>query len=129
MRVEIYFPVLPLTLNELIKICSEDSREYHALKKRYTRNCAIWAASAPQFKGKVWLHFHWHLRTALRDPADNTQAAAKPILDGLVEIGVLPGDSCKAIQPPIAITWDFAKTEGLTLTISTKPIFQLVPID
>jgi hypothetical protein len=128
MHTAIYFPFLPPTLNEIIRECKANRHAYARLKDQFTQDCAVYAMGAPTFSGKVWLAFHWHVSTLKRDPADNTQAAAKFVLDGLVAIGVLSEDNGYVIQPPIVTSWQKKKPEGLVLRISDQPIFQLVEL-
>lgn len=125
MQAEICFDFLPPTLNEIVEVCKDNPHKYASLKRDYTRDCAIASLGAPAFSGKVWLAFHWQVKTKRRDPADNTPAAAKFVLDGLVNAGILKDDSGFIIQPPVVHTWEQAKTEGLTLTISDRPIYEL----
>jgi hypothetical protein len=126
MLTRLYFPFLPPTLNEIISAAkSNNGREYSRLKHDYTRDCAIVAMGSPVFAGEVWLAFDWQIKTLRRDPADNTPAAAKFVLDGLVQAGVLRDDSGFVIQPPVVHRWGLASQEGLILTISDRPIYQL----
>lgn len=128
MKVTIAFPVLPPTLNEIIALCKESFHKYARTKDQYTQDCAIWAGRYPAFPGKVWLSFVWHVRTLRRDPADNTPAAAKFVLDGLVDAGILKDDSGFVIQPPVVHSWELSDKEGVLLTISDRPIYQLSEI-
>lgn len=125
MQVEIVFDYLPPTLNELIKIAKQNPRQYARLKREYTRDCAITALGNPQFTGKVWISCHWHVKTLRRDPADNTPAALKCILDGLVDAGILKDDSGFVIQPPLVHSWELATQEGCKLLISDRPIYTI----
>lgn len=127
MKTTIYFPFLPPTLNEIIRECKNSRHGYARLKKQFTQDCAICAIGAPTFKGKVWLAFHWHVGTLRRDPADNTPAAAKFVMDGLVEAGILAEDNGFIIQSPIVHSWEKKKPEGLILRISDSPLYQLCP--
>lgn len=128
MKAVIELPLLPPTLNEILKAAKKHWSEYSKLKAEYTRDCGIWALGTPSFQGEVWLHFYWKVKTKRRDPADNTPAAAKFVLDGLVQAGVLKDDSGYVIQPPVIHDWEITKEEGLILTISDEPIFRLVEI-
>ena len=51
----------------------------------------------PRYPGKVWLEFYWHVSNFGSDP-DNISAAAKYVLDGLVQAEVLTKDSLMVIQ-------------------------------
>lgn len=126
MRATIHYPLAP-TLNEIIEACK--SGWYGKLKRRYTAECGATSLGCPSFPGRVWLHFHWHIGTLRRDPADNTPAAAKFVLDGLVKSGVLKEDNAEIIQQPVIHTWAKSKPEGLILTISDKPIYQLTKLE
>lgn len=77
------------------------------------------------FKGDVWLSFHWHIKNAARDPLDNLQACAKPILDALVRLEIIEDDSTRFIQSPSLIFWTVnpdLEHEILYLSISDEPI-------
>lgn len=117
-------PLCP-TLNEIIRAAEEGY--YRKLKHRYTAECAILALGKKPFSGKVWLHYHWHIGTDRRDP-DNTFAASKAVLDGLVNIGVLEDDSSRVIQSPVIHTWELRRPEKLILRVSDSPIFTLTEI-
>ena len=125
MRASIDFPFIPPTGNEVIRLCKENKFEYARQKKKYTDYSSLAAIGCPQFPGQVWMRFEWRICTFNRDPVDNLQTAAKPILDGLVRLGVIVDDSAKIIQSPCLIEWKYAKQEGLTLTISDRPFIQI----
>lgn len=119
---KITFNVLPPTLNEIIRLAEEG--RYGSVKKQFTLICAIAASGCPSFPGEVWLACDWRISNFRRDPADNVVASLKFVLDGLVNLGVLKDDSALVIQPPVVHNWIQTNNEGLTLTISTEPIFE-----
>lgn len=129
MKHTIAIPLLPPTLNEIIKIAKENPHRYARLKKSYTRDCALAALGSPAFPDKVWLSFKWKVKTLRRDPADNTPAAAKFILDGFVDAGILSDDSGFIIQPPVVHFWVLSRVEGVEVTISDRPLFKLIPLE
>jgi Holliday junction resolvase RusA-like endonuclease len=121
----INFEILPPTLNEMLKAAKNNWREYAQLKSDYTLDCQLYAIGAPTFSGRVWLACEWRVKTLRRDPADNTPAALKFVLDGMVAAGVIKDDSGFVIQPPVIHWWKQSKNEGVTVTISTKPIYEV----
>ena len=115
---------LPPTLNEVIRLCKESPHVYAKHKRRYGEDCALCAIGLPRFPGKVWIAFDWRIKTLRRDP-DNTAVGAKCLMDALVKIEIIKDDSAEIIQPPIVHTWQQAKTEGVLLTISDRPIYEI----
>jgi len=125
LKITIKVPLLPPTLNEMLKAAKDSPHKYAKYKRDYTRDCALSAIGYPQFPGKVWLAFTWFVRTLRRDPADNTPAAAKFVLDGFVHAGILKDDSGFVIQPPVVHFWQIAKNEGVIVVISDRPIYSI----
>ena len=88
-------------LNEIIdaaKLRGRNYKEYATMKDRNTQMVAWLAKKAglPKYE-KAYLIITWYEPNGRRDP-DNVMAGQKFILDGLVQAGVLPGDSQKYIQ-------------------------------
>ena len=85
-------------LNEIIAAAKSHYAKYSNEKKEYTEEVAWLAKQArlPRFE-KAYLIITWFEPNGRRDP-DNVMAGQKFILDGLVQAGVLPGDSQKYIQ-------------------------------
>lgn len=92
---------IPGRLPGMNDIISEGRRSRYksaAQKKGWTRSVAIMAQASgiPTQAGPVDLDIAWIEPNARRDP-DNVSAGVKFILDGLVEAGVLEGDTRKHI--------------------------------
>lgn len=85
-------------LNEIIAAAKSHYAKYSTEKKERTEEVAWLAKQArlPRFE-KAYLVITWYEPNSRRDP-DNVMAGQKFILDGLVQAGVLPGDSQKYIQ-------------------------------
>ena len=85
-------------LNEIIAAAKSHYAKYSTEKKAYTEEVAWLAKQArlPKLE-KVYLFITWFEPDMRRDP-DNIMAGQKFILDGLVQAGVIPGDSQKYIQ-------------------------------
>ena len=84
-------------LNEIIDAAKSHYAKYSTEKKEYTEEVAWLAKQArlPKYE-KAYLVITWFEPNGRRDP-DNVMAGQKFILDGLVQAGVLPGDSQKYI--------------------------------
>jgi len=95
---------LPPTLNEIIKEARTHYQKSASQKRENTNNVALIAHGRHQFPGEVWVRFDWYLVNFQRDP-DNVSAAAKFILDGLTQAGVIQNDSLKIIQSPYIHTF------------------------
>ena len=85
-------------LNEIIAAAKSHYAKYSTEKKAYTEEVAWLAKQArlPKLE-KAYLVITWFEPDRRRDP-DNIMAGQKFILDGLVQAGVIPGDSQKYIQ-------------------------------
>jgi hypothetical protein len=129
-QVEIWYP-LPPTLNEMVAV-NRSSRYLGAnQKEEWTNLCATESIGAPIFAGQVWMAFTWYVRNWSRDP-DNIAAAAKFILDGLEQQGIIRNDNLTVVQQPW-IHW-FSKPgkgqeEGVYLKISSQPIYRISAIE
>ena len=82
--------------NEIIEAAKRNPHEYARMKETCTAMVAWLAKKLPSYE-KVALVITWYEPDHRRDP-DNIMAGQKFILDGLVQAGVLPGDSQKYIQ-------------------------------
>lgn len=74
--------------------------QYSALKRKYTTLVKLLAKSEglrPVQRYPVVIEMDWYCRNRRRDP-DNVCCAKKFILDGLVEAGVLKGDSFRCVR-------------------------------
>ncbi len=116
METSIVFP-LPPTLNEQIKIARTHWAKSAKTKKDWTNSIAFMSRDLPRFEGKVWVEFTWYLRSFKRDP-DNVSAAAKYILDGLVEAGTIKDDSLLIIQTPILHRYVLSEKDEVKISIS-----------
>ena len=95
-------------------------------KKQWTFLCMALSKSVDDFPDKVWLSFNWKIKSRSADP-DNIAAAAKYVMDGLVDAGKLKKDSLMIIQTPVI--HHYGKGDGsLELTISDRPIYELVEL-
>ncbi|MBW4514565.1 MAG: hypothetical protein KME11_05010 [Timaviella obliquedivisa GSE-PSE-MK23-08B] len=124
--VKILYPIPP-GLNEQIRACRSHWSIGAKMKAQWTNICAIESANAPKFVGEVWVSFLWVVKNSGRD-WDNTSAAAKFILDGLVKGGILSQDSMKIIQQPyihFRRKPDRREKEGIILTIANTPIYEV----
>lgn len=101
---------LPPTLNQIITLHGAGGTFQHGgvryRKSGYTKAKKQWGAIVKAestrlqpMGDRVWLHFVWGVRKFASDP-DNVAAAAKFVLDGLVDANVLPKDSLMVIQSP-----------------------------
>ncbi|NJR40564.1 MAG: hypothetical protein HC781_19185 [Leptolyngbyaceae cyanobacterium CSU_1_4] len=127
--VKILYPIPP-GLNEQIRACRSHWSKGAEMKKHWTNTCATESAGSPKFHGEVWVSFLWIVKNSGRD-WDNTSAAAKFILDGLVESNILTQDSMKVIQQPYIHFRRKPKKgeeEGILLTIANSPIYEVVPL-
>ena len=86
------------SLNEVIAITKGHWSQYSKMKKELTISVALEARvqrMKPVKGGKVKVVFHWYEKDWRRDVDGICGWAQKPILDGLVEAGVLPTDGRK----------------------------------
>lgn len=125
MRAVIRIDVLPMTLNEMLKLAKDNPHKYAKYKRDFTNDCSMYALGCPKFTGKAWIEFEWHVGNLRRDP-DNTAAAAKCVMDGIVNAGIIPDDSLAYIQSPILHRFVWQKPEGVILTISDKPLYSRI---
>lgn len=86
-------------LNELIASNRSGWYSGSALKAREQRKVtdAIWKTGMLSTEHPVRIHIDWYEKDARRDP-DNIFSAIKYILDGLVEMEVIPNDTQKYIK-------------------------------
>lgn len=92
---------LPPTLNEIIGQARTHWSKGASQKKEWTNDVVIQlkGQDVPAFSPPIWLIFTWYIPTFGNDP-DNVSAAAKFILDGMVESGVIPNDNLMNIYSP-----------------------------
>ena len=125
MILELRFNILPPTLNEQIDLARSDWRASAGVKKTWTNKVADLTQTVDfSFDDKVWLEYHWHLKTFARD-SDNVSAASKYILDGLVDAGIIINDNLTVIQSPVSHYYYRAKSNGVVLRLSSAPDFLL----
>ncbi|PAX51321.1 hypothetical protein [Brunnivagina elsteri] len=123
MILELRFNMLPPTLNEQIDLARSDWRASAAVKKLWTNKVADLTQKVDfSFDDKVWLEYHWHLKTFAHD-SDNVSAASKYILDGLVDAGIIRNDNLIVIQSPVSHYYYRAKIDGVILRLSSTPNF------
>lgn len=109
-------PALPPTLNDIIGIARTSRHGSASLKKRWTARIEKYCEGCPTFYGKVYLEFVWKIRNFSRD-ADNVAAAAKYIMDGMVEAGVIKDDSLRYIESPVIHWYNRADSDGVDVHI------------
>lgn len=120
-----------MTLNKV-------SRCHHQItakiKKNGTNNAELSCFGRYQFKGKIWVEIFYFVKRNI-DPLDNLPASLKPILDGMVNAGIIEDDSMEIIQDPV-ISW-FVKFEKkrnqsinnfVVLLLSKHPIYKGQPL-
>lgn len=114
------FP-LPPTLNEIIGTARSNIYASAKEKRAWTNRIAVECFGRKQFPDRVWVEFIWKIKNFRRDP-DNISAAAKFVMDGLVEGGIIQDDSLKFIMSPV-LHW-YEKGEDLVqLHIADHPIW------
>jgi hypothetical protein len=92
---------LPPTMNEIINTARSGWQPSNKLKKQWTNKIANFVKNCGfTLNDKIWIEFHWYLRNFGRD-ADNTAAAAKFIMDGLVSAKAIRNDNLTVIQSPV----------------------------
>lgn len=114
------FP-MPPKLNQQIREARTNRYKSAETKTQWTNDIAVIAISDSKevkFPEKVWLTFSWEVKTLNNDP-DNIAAAAKYIMDGLVIAGIIKDDSLAYIGSPIIHYYAKAKTEQVTIRISS----------
>jgi hypothetical protein len=125
MILELQFNILPPTLNEQIDLARSDWRASATVKKTWTNKVADLTQTVDfSFDDKVWLEYHWHLKTFARD-SDNVSAASKYILDGLVDAEIIRNDNLMVIQSPVSHYFYRAKSDGVLLRLSSTTDFLL----
>ncbi|MFB2898450.1 hypothetical protein ACE1CI_36500 [Aerosakkonemataceae cyanobacterium BLCC-F50] len=114
------FP-LPPTLNEIIGTARSNVYASAKEKRAWTNRIAVECFGRKQFPDRVWVEFIWKIKNFRRDP-DNISAAAKFVMDGLVEGGIIQDDSLKFIMSPV-LHW-YEKGEDLVqIHIADHPIW------
>ncbi|MGA9377839.1 MAG: hypothetical protein WBV73_03465 [Phormidium sp.] len=114
------FP-LPPTLNEIIGTARSNVYASAKEKRAWTNRIAVECFGRKQFPDRVWIEFIWKIKNFRRDP-DNISAAAKFVMDGLVEGGIIQDDSLKFIMSPV-LHW-YEKGEDLVeIHIADHPIW------
>jgi len=97
-EVHLFIPGPLPGMNEMIadaKVRLRKGTLYDKKKKEWTQLIALFAKKLPKFQ-RVFIEFEWFEPNRRRDP-DNIAAAKKFVLDGLVEAGIIPGDSWRYI--------------------------------
>lgn len=117
---------LPPTLNEQIRLARSHWSKSAACKQDWTDKIKYLAKiqKTPHFPDKVWIAFLWEVKSFARD-SDNVAAAAKFIMDGLVNAEVLTKDSLMIVQSPVIHSYRRGKKDQVLLTIRDRPIFEL----
>lgn len=126
MRVSITLPIPPM-LNSQIRSARAHWRKSSKAKIYWTNTISYLVHGLTQFPSTVWLDFEWRVKHRGMDP-DNVAASAKYIMDGLEKAGVIKKDSLMIIQSPVIHRYGKGENEVI-LTISDRPIYQLIPIE
>lgn len=116
---------LPPTLNDQINFARQGWQVSARHKKYWTDIICQFACTCDvKFEDKVWLEFHWYLKTFARDH-DNVAAASKYIMDGLVQAGVIKNDNLCTIQSPVLHYYYRSKKDEVCLRMAGSPEFLL----
>lgn len=94
------------------------SRKAVARIRRDLRSRTVmYARAAGLVKGlqrvRVFMRFHWHAPNRRRD-VGNWMPTAKPIVDGLVDYGLVPDDSNKYLEGPFLLAGKESSPELVT---------------
>jgi Holliday junction resolvase RusA-like endonuclease len=109
------FP-LPPTLNDQINSARTHWTKSAQAKKKWTKLIADHCLGSSCFEGKVWITFDWYVERFSRDP-DNIMGAAKFIMDGMKDAGVIKNDNLTIIQSPQLHSFDRGE-DGVVVEIS-----------
>lgn len=120
---------MPPTLNVQIREARSHWSKSDKTKEIWTKRIQKWAEGAESFQGNVWIDFEWRIHTRNNDP-DNVSAAAKFVMDGLVDAGVIKGDSLMTIQSPVIHAYGKAPKgeERVRVRISDRPLWRMEEI-
>jgi Holliday junction resolvase RusA-like endonuclease len=116
---------IPPTLNEQINL-NRTHWAKGAKSKQINTDIIAGIALANRLKpfpGKVWIDFHWQVKSYANDP-DNVAAASKFIMDGLTKAGILTKDSLMIIQSPVVNRYSKGDNT-VTVTIADHPIWEM----
>ncbi len=119
--IEKYIFPLPPTLNEIIGTARSNIYASAKEKKIWTNQIAVKCFGRKNFPDKVWVEFVWKIKNFRRDP-DNISAAAKFVMDGLVEGGIIRDDSLKYIMSPV-LHWYEKGNDLVEIRIADRPIW------
>ena len=99
-------PTLPPTLNELLSagkspLAGSGLHQLSSLKREWTNDIEALAIATlkPYPDQTVWVDFTWHVK--FNRDFDNLHVGVKPILDGLVNAGIIRNDNLTTIQSPV----------------------------
>ncbi len=120
------FP-LPPTLNEIIGTARSNIYASAKEKRNWTATIAVGCLGKQQFPGQVWIEFVWKIKNFRRDP-DNIAAAAKFVMDGLVEGGIIKDDSLKFIMSPV-LHWYKKGKDLVEIRVADHPIWNGQPLN
>lgn len=115
----------PVGLNKLINISRSNKFAAAIAKKKATNLAAVEARQQTKVAiiAKVYMTYEISYSTEITD-MDNLNSCLKPILDGLVEAGVLQDDSIKYIEPMSFIRYTKAPraSQFVIVRIFTEPL-------
>jgi len=120
------FP-LPPTLNEIIGTARSNIYASAKEKRAWTNTIAVKCFGRKRFPDRVWIEFVWKIKNFRRDP-DNVSAAAKFVMDGLVEGGIIQDDSLKFIMSPV-LHWYEKGKDLVEINLADHPIWNGHSID
>ena len=119
---------LPPTMNDIIAANRRNRFAGAKQKKEWTEKIKLAAADLPAFEGKVWVTVTYVIKNLSRD-CDNISSSRKFLFDGLVDAGIIKGDSLRVIQSPTVEFFEKGESDGLTIIISDKPLYKLEGVE
>lgn len=116
---------IPPTLNEQIALARTHWSESASAKKQHCKKIAAAAKAQllPFSSGPIYVLFEWKVKSFARD-ADNVSAAAKYLMDGLVDAKIIPGDNLVKVPGPWVHLFDRG-SDTVKIHLSDSPIVQL----
>ena len=75
-----------------------------------------------KFTGEVWIEFMWKIKNFQLSSSDNVSAAAKFVMNGLAEGGIITDDSLKFIMSPV-LHWYEKGDNSVEVNIADHPIW------
>lgn len=123
MSTELWIPRLAPNLNDLIRAKGGKGYAYNKLKKSWAQTVAFCVAGGRIMWGKpptlspCAVHIQLVEPNRKRDPDNIAAGAAKLILDGLVQAGVLEGDGWDQVTA-LSFSWRVGKHPGVRVVLT-----------